>query len=162
MKIELSEAGIADAPAIHRMQVEAFTSLYEKYQDDETSPAKDTVDKILVRMGQMETTYFKILADDILVGAVRIFQFCEERCRVSPIFILPHYQNIGIAQRVFEIIENIYSKASIWCLDTILQEAGNCYLYEKIGYVRTGEEEIINENMTIVSFEKRILKLYSK
>lgn len=157
MKIELCEAGIADTPTIHRMQVEAFTPLYEKYKDDETSPVKDTVDKILARMAQPETTYYKIMADDILVGAIRIFQFSEELCRVSPIFILPEYQNRGIAQSVFNVIERIYCKASIWCLDTILQEEGNCYLYEKLGYIRTGKEEIINENMTIASYEKRIL-----
>ena len=158
MKIELCEAGIADAQDIHRMQVATFAPLYEKYKDDETSPVKDTVEKILARMAQPETKYYKIMTDDIFVGAIRIFQFCEERCRVSPIFILPEYQNRGIAQSVFNIIERIYYKASNWCLDTILQEAGNCYLYEKLGYVRTGEEEIINEIMTIVFYEKRILK----
>lgn len=36
----------------------------------------------------------------------------------------------------------------------ILQEAGNCHLYEKMGYRRTGEEHIVNESMTIVSYEK--------
>ena len=158
MKLELCEAGIDDAPSIHRMQVKTFMPLYEKYKDDETSPVKETVKRIVERMEQPETTYFKIMADDIFVGVIRIFQFCEERCRVSPIFILPEYQNRGITQTVFNIIERIYSKASVWCLDTIFQEVGNCYLYEKLGYVRTGKEKIVNENMTIVSYEKHILK----
>ena len=30
-----------EAECLHRLQVEAFMPLYEKYQDDDTSPAKD-------------------------------------------------------------------------------------------------------------------------
>ena len=41
-----------------------------------------------------------------------------------------------------------------WTLDTILQEVGNCYLYEKLGYRQTGRRTVINENMTIVGYEK--------
>jgi hypothetical protein len=39
-------------------------------------------------------------------------------------------------------------------LDTILKEEGNCYIYEKLGYKRTGEIEHINEQMDIVFCEK--------
>ena len=38
--------------------------------------------------------------------------------------------------------------------DTILQEEGNCYLYEKLGYKRTCKIENINERMDIVYYEK--------
>lgn len=41
-----------------------------------------------------------------------------------------------------------------WELGTILQEAGNCYLYEKMGYRQTGCHTVIKENMTIVDYEK--------
>lgn len=34
------------------------------------------------------------------------------------------------------------------------QEAGNCYLYEKMGYHQTGKMTVIKENMTIVDYEK--------
>ncbi|WP_372633737.1 GNAT family N-acetyltransferase [Cohnella sp.] len=69
-------------------------------------------------------------------------------------FILPEYQGRGIAQQVFAIIEQLYSEASAWELDTIEQERGNCYLYEKLGYKRTGKTEVINDKMTIVFYEK--------
>ena len=38
--------------------------------------------------------------------------------------------------------------------DTIFQEKGNCYLYEKMGYHQTGHCTIIKDNMTIVDYEK--------
>lgn len=50
----------------------------------------------------------------------------------------------------------MYSDAKIWELDTILQEKGNCYLYEKIGYTQTGKMKPINDKMTIVSYEKEM------
>ena len=39
-------------------------------------------------------------------------------------------------------------------INTILQEKGNLYLYEKLGYHQTGKIEHINERMDIVFYEK--------
>ena len=90
------------------------------------------------------------------VGAIRINKLENGlKCRISPIFILPKYQNKGIAQKVFKIIEEKYKPEKGWVLDTILQEEGNCYLYEKMGYKRTGKTEKINERMDIVYYEKK-------
>lgn len=35
-----------EAECLHRLQVEAFMPLYEKYQDDDTSPAKESLKKV--------------------------------------------------------------------------------------------------------------------
>ena len=66
---------------------------------------------------------------------------------------MKEYRNKGLAQKTFEEIEKIHGGDN-WMLDTILQEEGNCYLYEKLGYKRTGETEKINERMDIVYYEK--------
>lgn len=34
-----------EAECLHRLQVEAFMPLYEKYQDDDTSPAKESLER---------------------------------------------------------------------------------------------------------------------
>lgn len=49
-------------------------------------------------------------------------------------FFMPPYRNKGIAQKTILEVERIHD----WELVTILQEAGNCHLYEKMGYHRTG------------------------
>ena len=41
-----------------------------------------------------------------------------------------------------------------WCLETILQEEGNCHLSEKLGYERTGETWVINDRLTLVGYAK--------
>jgi hypothetical protein len=69
---------------------------------------------------------------------------------------LPEYQNKKIAQNVFKIIEEKYKPKNGWVLDTILQEQGNCHLYEKRGYRKTGKVEKINERMDIVYYEKKV------
>ena len=50
--------------------------------------------------------------------------------------------------------ERMHPDVQRWRLDTIEEEAGNCHLYEKIGYRRTGENKVINEKMTLIFYEK--------
>ena len=75
------------------------------------------------------------------------------RKRISPIFIMPEHRNKGYAQQAIAEAERIHGK-NHWKLDTILQEKGNCYLYEKLGYHQTGKTEQINDKMTTVYYEK--------
>ena len=154
MDISLLKAELKDAEIIHTMQIKSFMPLFEKYQDFHTSPATEPLEKVNDRIKQSFTDYYIIKNNRINVGGIRIVTSENKRYRISPIFILPEYQGLGIAQEVFCMIETIYSDASVWELDTILQERGNCYLYEKLGYKRTGKIENINDNMDIVFYEK--------
>lgn len=73
---------------------------------------------------------------------------------ISPIFIIPKFQNKGIASTVIEQLFGIYPNTIEWRLDTIKQETGNCHLYEKYGFVRVGEDIVVNEKMTLVKYVK--------
>ena len=155
MDIKLTKAKFEDLDTILQMQKEAFSELYAKYQDTETSPATEKYENILFRFNQPETTYYFIMADNVKVGVIRIVD-CKDgvtRKRISPIFIMPEYRNQGYAQQAIKEAERIHGKQN-WKLDTILQEKGNCYLYEKLGYHQTGKTEQINDKMTIVYYEK--------
>lgn len=154
MNIFLTKSKLKDAEIIHEMQIKSFMPLLEKYRDYETSPANEPLEKIIERINQPFTDYYIIESDNIAVGGIRIVKKDNKNYRVSPIFILPEYQGKGIAQKVFQIIEQIYCDAKVWELDTILQEKGNCYLYEKIGYIKTGEIKVINDKLTLVFYKK--------
>ena len=137
------------------MQKEAFAELYAKYHDTKTSPATEEYKDILFRFNQPETTYYFITTNGEKVGAIRVVD-CKDgvtRKRISPIFIMPEYRNQGYAQQAIAEAERIHGERH-WKLDTILQEKGNCYLYERLGYHQTGKTEQINERMTIVFYEK--------
>lgn len=155
MDIKLFAANLEDLNTILQMQKEAFAELYEKYQDTKTSPATEEYEDILFRFNQPETTYYFITAENVKVGVIRIVD-CKDgvtRKRISPIFIMPEYRNQGYAQQAIKEAERIHGKKH-WKLDTILQEKGNCYLYEKLGYHQTGKPRQINDKMTIVYYEK--------
>lgn len=70
---------------------------------------------------------------------------------ISPIFIIPKFQNKGIASAVIEQLFDIYPNTIEWRLDTIKQETGNCHLYEKCGFVRVGGDIVVNEKMKLES-----------
>lgn len=156
MNIFLVMSSLEDAPMIHDMQLRSFQPLLQKYEDDETSPANESLTRIEERIQQSVTDYYLIKVDDLAIGAIRIVKKENKTYRVSPVFIVPEFQGQGVAQKVFSRIEVIYSDAEKWELDTILQEKENCYLYEKLGYQRTGKFTQINSKMTIVDYVKRI------
>ena len=153
--MKLIKAGIDDAEQLWKMQVKAFQDLYEKYQDAETSPATETIDKIIMRLYQPFTHYYFIEENGVIAGAVRVADRQEEGAakRISPIFIMKEYRNKGYAQKAIQLVEEIHGSSN-WELDTILQEKGNCYLYEKMGYYQTGKTETINDKLTLVFYRK--------
>ena len=153
--MRLIRIGLEDADKLWKMQTEAFQDLYQKYHDTETSPAAESIDKIIMRLQQPFTYYYFIQENGQDVGAVRVVDKKEKDIskRISPIFILPQYRNQGIAQKAIYAIEELHGRSN-WELDTILQEKGNCHLYEKMGYYRTGKTEVINSSMTLVLYKK--------
>ena len=154
MSIELKPITREDIATVWKMQVEAFQVLLDKYQDYDTSPGAEPVDKVLARFEQPWTTYFFIMANGEKAGVIRVVDKKDgSRKRISPIWIMPEFRNRGYAQQAILAAEKIYG-SDHWCLDTILQEKGNLHLYEKLGYHRTGRVDKINDKMDIVYYEK--------
>ncbi len=155
MEVTLLRADIDDAKELHAMQIEAFKELLEKYQDFETSPGNENLEKVEARLKQDFTYYYFICIGQQKAGAIRIVDKKEngKNKRISPIFILPEFQGKGIAQKAIRLCEDLHGSEN-WELDTILQEQKNCHLYEKAGYRKTGRTEVINERLTLVFYEK--------
>lgn len=152
--MKLIEAKIEDAERMWQMQVNAFTDLYEKYQDTETSPATEKLEKVIARFNQLFTHYYFLEEDDEYVGGIRIVDSGNDNPkRISPIFIMKEHRNKGYASKAISFAEEIHGSNN-WELDTILQEEGNCHLYEKMGYKRTDRQTVINDKMTLVFYKK--------
>lgn len=155
MSIRLVKIELEDAETIWKMQVEAFQDLLDKYKDFETNPAAEPIEKTRIRLKQLSTFFYYIKDDDNIVGAVRVVDKKEagKAKRISPIFMMKEYRGHGYAQEAIKRMEEIHGSDN-WELETILQEKGNCYLYEKMGYRATGKIEKINENMSLVYYRK--------
>ena len=155
MEIELIEATINDSEKIHQMQKVGFKALLEKYQDYDTNPGAETLEKIKWRFQFPQGRHYFIEVDKISIGYIRIVKNNEHSIRLSQMFILPDYQGRGYAQQVIKKIEMLNPNVQYWELDTIKQESKLCYLYEKMGYKPTGKEEDIKDGMTLIYYEKR-------
>lgn len=72
MEVSLYKADLNDAVTVHEMKVKAFMPLLEKYQDFETSPANETVERIITQINQSFTDYFIIHHFEVAVGGIRV------------------------------------------------------------------------------------------
>ncbi|MBE6979265.1 MAG: GNAT family N-acetyltransferase [Ruminococcaceae bacterium] len=151
--IDLKKADRSDCETIHRIQVKAFSPILLKYQDYDSNPASESLDDIYRRFDQSFTDYYLIELDGSVIGALRVCDF-GAACKLSPICILPEFQGNGYAQKAIRLMEDLYPKAGLWELDTIAQEEKLCYLYEKIGYRKTGRVDHLKDGMDIVYYEK--------
>ena len=162
--IELKLITREDAECLHKLQIEAFMPLYEKYQDDATSPAKESLETITKKIVGDNSDFYFILFNGEKAGAVRVKWHKGQKVHknvnwISPIFVIPKFQNKGIASNVIKQLFDIYPNTIEWWLSTIKQEEKNCHLYEKCGFVRTRDEIIVNENMTLVFYVKSYIEV---
>lgn len=156
--VRLLRAQASDAHLIHRMKHEAFLPLYERYHDDGMSPALELLSKVKNQLDAPSTDYYLIRVDGQIVGALRIVRERTEAglpcCRISPLFVLPEHQGHGYAQAAIRAAFGMYPEAAQWRLSTILQEHGNCRLYEKLCFRRTMAEPTVYPGMDIVYYTR--------
>ena len=154
MDVRLVRASIADAEVIWQMQRAAFAELLERYQDFDLNPGNEPLEKVQWRLSLPATCFYFIRVDGINAGAIRVIDHHDASPKkISPLFVLPEFRGMGVAQASIRAAEAIHGSDN-WRLDTILQEKGNCHLYEKMGYRQTGDTKVINEKMTLVFYEK--------
>jgi GNAT superfamily N-acetyltransferase len=154
MDISLEKASVSDAEMIFDIQVKAFLPLLEKYKDFDTNPANESLERVIHRITNPQGGFYKIVHDQILVGAICVFwKDGAEQFWISPMFIHPQHQGKGIAQKTIALIKEAFPQATTWELATILEEERNCYLYEKMGFVKTGVQKKLNDMATLVYFK---------
>ena len=104
MEVTLLRANVSDAKELHAMQIKAFKELLEKYQDFDTSPGNESIEKVEARLKQDVTFYYFICLGQQKVGAIRVVDKKEGgNKRISPIFVLPEFQGNGIAQEAIRL-----------------------------------------------------------
>ena len=153
MAITLIKAKIENCPEIYDLQIKSFKALLEKYQDYYSNPGAERIERTYERFNQSITDFWMISLNGKNIGAIRVYNF-GKLCKLNQIFIVPEFQNHGYAQEAIKAVEGIYPHALRWELDTILQEEKLCYLYEKMGYTKTGQVVNIKDGMDLVYYAK--------
>ena len=121
MDVELRPIERADVETVWKMQVEAFFDMLEKYQDFDTSPGAESIEKIIAKFEQPWTTYYFIIVSNEKVGVIRIVDKKDgSRKRISPIWIMKEHRHKGYAQQAICNAEKLHGQKK-WTIDTILQ-----------------------------------------
>ena len=154
MKIELQKVTIDESEELQRLQQLGFRALLEKYQDYDTNPGAESLERIRQRFAYNTVDHYWINLCAITIGCIRIQQKTNDVYRLSQMFILPEFQERGYAQQAIQRAEARYPLAKAWELDTIKQEPKLCHLYEKMGYRLTGGEHRIKPGMDLVDYAK--------
>ena len=155
MAITLEKATSKDADVLHALQVKSFLPTLKKYNDKQTNPACEPLEKTLGRIDGELKEFYKILKDNVLVGGIAIKHTSSDTLFLGPLFINPDYQNQKIAQEALRLIESIYLDVIVFELATISNEKGNIHLYEKMGYMATGEAKQIGNSLDVIFFRKK-------
>jgi len=156
MNVKLIRANLEDSEKILEIQKICFTPHLERYQDFDTNPAMASLEKVRWRI--QNENFHKILYDDTWVGSINIIKLDEAGAyKLHIINVLPEYQGKGIGQTAIKMAEDIFSDAKVWFLETLEDMPDNRHVYEKVGYRFTGKAEKINDKLTVVFYEKKIL-----
>lgn len=155
MNIQLVRAVTTDVQEILQMQKICFTPHLLKYQDYEINPAAISPDRL---KWQIENeTFFKIICDDLWVGGISVRKLDDAgNYKIQLIFVLPQYQGKKIGQSAMKAVEELFHDWHSWCLETVEDMLAARHMYEKMGYIFTGETYRINKTCNIVFYRKEI------
>ena len=115
MNVSILPAIAEDFDDLAAIQKQAFKRLYEIY-NDEGSPYLRGVHELLQWSERPNWRVYKIIADKVLCGGIA---FCERNDMpgvyyLARVYILPDYQNKGIASTAILLCENTIYNANLW------------------------------------------------
>ncbi len=154
--IGLVKAGPDDAPALVEVQTRTFDDDARRFGGRPSGgpPGYDSLDWQLWAM--RKAIYYKIVDGERIVGGLILFDMRRRHFNLGRIFIDPDYQDRGIGTRAILLAEQAHPHVNRWSLDTPDWATRNHHFYEKLGYVKVGEEAIAGEPFALWLYEKRI------
>ena len=148
----ISQAGLADAEAVWRLQRAAFRAEAELYGDERIPPLMQTLDELAKEFAS-KICLKACDADGRLVGAVRL-QRQGATVLLGRLSVEPACQRQGIGSALLRAAEDVWPEAGRIELFTGSRSVGNLRLYERHGYVRF--REVATPTVTLVYLEKTL------
>ncbi len=149
--IRFERATPADAEVLTAVQVRTFDDDSRRFLNKPRGgpPGYDSVQWQRMIM-QRAAAYYKIVADDVVIGGMIVFNMGGGHYELGRIYLDPAHQDRGIGQQAMRFVEQAHPQAKRWTLDTPLWATRNHYFYEKLGYRR------VRETPEFVYYEKVI------
>ena len=154
MNIAFERAAPADAEALVAAQIAAFQYDSVLYPDVEIGgpPGYDSVEDMRRKMAEGQC--YKMVNAGRIIGGIVVFDKGQGHIYVGRIYIDPAYHNRGIGTQAIQFLEQTYPAATLWSLDTPVWAVRNQHFYEKLGYVKVGEEVL--PDITLIQYQKRM------
>jgi GNAT superfamily N-acetyltransferase len=137
--IQFKKARPSDARALARVSERAFhTDIHYGAPGLGGPPGYDSAvwQARMMNVGD----YFKILADDQIVGGIIVFRKGARRYELGRIFVDAPFQNQGIGAQAFAFLWKTYPLAKLWTLGTPAWNRRTRHFYAKVGFAEVGED----------------------
>lgn len=121
---------------ITKISVEAFHTDYLVGMDANDGPPDYDSAQWHAKMQAQNCLYAYVDDNGIVVGGAVLFA-SSEKVYVGRIFIAPKYHGKGYGTKLMNDIENAFSSANLFKLDTPLNNVRTNAFYKKLGYVQT-------------------------
>ena len=153
--IRFERARMEDAVFLTEVQKRAFSDDSRRFGGlPGGPPGYDSADWTL---WAIETgIYYKVLAGDQIIGGVILFDMHKRHFNLGRIFVDPDWQNRGIGSQAVRFVEKTFRYVQRWSLDTPEWATRNHHFYEKLGYVKVGDEVPRGANIRLYLYEKRM------
>jgi len=162
--IEIKQASLEDADMILQIQIQAYLSEAEIYNDYSIPPLIQSFNEIKQEFSQQ--IFLKAMAIEkgeeedeeggdqtmMIVGSVRAY-LERGTAYIGRLIVKPEYQNKGIGTKLMEAIEQHFKFANRYELFTGHKSTQNLHLYQKLGYYEF-KRVSVNESLTMVFLEK--------
>lgn len=150
MRMRIKQAELSDLTAILNLQVEAYRSEAEIYNDYSIQPLRQTIQEL--EQEYAEGMLLKAEMDDHIIGSVRGI-VRDGILTIGKLIVAPSHQNQGIGKKLMQAIESWPGDVNRFELFTGHKSIKNIALYERLGYVRF-KEILIHDNLIMVYLGK--------
>ena len=143
-QIEVKQASVEDGGTILQLQMRAYLSEAEIYNDYSIPPLIQSFNEIKQEFS--EQVFLKAMAIEkgkeeeeegnptmMIVGSVRAY-LERGTAYIGRLIVKPEYQNKGIGTKLMEAIEQHFKFANRYELFTGHKSTQNLHLYQKLGY----------------------------
>lgn len=158
--IEIKQALLGDADMILQLQIQAYLSEAEIYNDYGIPPLIQSFNEIKQEFSQQ--VFLKAIGREeaeaegdpamMIVGSVRAY-LERGTAHIGRLIVKPEYQNKGIGTKLMQAIEQHFKFANRYELFTGHKSARNLHLYQKLGYYEF-KRVPVKESLTMVFLEK--------
>ncbi|WP_439876649.1 GNAT family N-acetyltransferase (plasmid) [Bacillus mycoides] len=153
MEITITKTKVNEAKSLLEIQKKAFQADLEKYQDYDSSPATEKIERLIRKINMVH--HYTIFINGMIVGGIDVRELSNNHYRLNRIFLDPDFQSKGLGSQIMQLIEEKYQNATKWSLDTPKENIKNHHFYQKFGYKIVGEHQI-TDKLTLLDFEKQL------